>query len=225
MKLDCRITGVHSRDKYINELLKQLNLNKNCVYYDDLTPPGHEPVKHVCTNWLYPIEQDVTHRIVLTDDVQLCDNFYNYVYKIIENFPNAVIGLFPNDDLEIYPQYAKQIQQYISSKSSPYWKVSFVSGQAIVMPQEYIQPCFNYILENHNENTPDDNAISDWCNSNDITMITTIPALIQHIGDVSVIDARRPIRRTKYFQEDVSNANWDDTTLNKIIMREVIKIH
>lgn len=47
-----------------------------------------------------------------------------------------------------------------------------------------------------------------------IPILTTIPAIIQHIGDVSVIDPSKPIRRTQYFERDPV-ANWASQKINK----------
>ena len=51
-----------------------------------------------------------------------------------------------------------------------------------------------------------------------VAWFTTIPALVQHIGDVSAIDASRQVRRTYYYSENPV-ANWSNPIINKGLFR------
>ena len=85
--------------------------------------------------------------------------------------------------------------------------ISALSACGIIMPIEYIQPCFNYIKQRYNDTCDDDYGIRDWAIHNGVQIITTIPALVQHLGDDSIANKGSPIRRTVYYKQN-PKANW-----------------
>ena len=79
-------------------------------------------------------------------------------------------------------------------------------GLAVIMKKEYIKPC----LESWSNEFGDDVNITRWANANGIPILTTLPSIIQHIGEESFNDPTRIIGRTEFFNPDPKDENWDD---------------
>lgn len=169
--IDIRIMAHRSRRDNVLKILKQLNMDESIVTYDD-RENGGDALYTAKKTWLTPIPANKTHRLVLQDDVLLCDNFINIVHDIINTLKDSVITLFnllPND--------------FNKNKTCCYKKYETLSGVAIIMPTIYIQECWDWIDENCNECNHDDLMIASWCKENHIDMYTTIPSIVQHLGD------------------------------------------
>lgn len=193
--LTYKIYGLHTRDELIHNLKQQLDLDDSSVYYDD-RPNGGLAIYTAKKAWLAPIEPGETHRVVFPDDIEVCDRFCEISTQITVTHPEAIISLFcwrglkQNDQLENLP--------------TPYIKSKLVIGAGIIMPVQYIQPCFDWIKETYNDEIADDLAIQYWAEKHGISVITTIPSLVQHLGDDSILDPNALIRRSAYFNRQVS---------------------
>jgi len=198
MSIDIQIYGVHDRDFMIYPLREKLNLDESCVHYDD-RPNGGITLYTAKKAWLAPIPNGVTHRVALADDIEVCNNFGEIVTQMTVTHPLDIISLFPYEFMKKNPE--------VENVDTPYFKAHSLFGAAIVMPVVYIEPCFRYIKEKFNDNIPDDDGILDWALRNQVRVLTTIPATVQHIGDESVLCPGRSIRRTEYFTP-APEANW-----------------
>lgn len=219
MNLDIKIMAVHQREQMANDICNRLSLDKSNIIYDE-RPHGGSVKDAARFVWRQPIKNDESHRLVLQDDVWPCNNFIANCKQIIANYPDAIIGLFPNADLSLTPSLREKTARFIKSKTSPYWHVRFITGAGIIMPSKYIDDCWSWIDSNRPDEVDDDRAITDYAKAHKIELLTTIPVLIQHIGDISVVNANRSVRRTQFFEDDPS-PNWDDRTINKI---ELLKL-
>lgn len=203
MKLDIHIYGLHERDDTLKPLAKKLNMKATNIHYDDRKKENRGGCLYAAKRaWLADASKNITHRIVLPDDVDICDNFVDICQKIIETHPNKVISLFPFDFMEK--------TDGVDKVETPYFIARHLTGAGIIMPIEYIEPCFKYIdsCSRFSDNSPDDEAIQSWLDMNNIPIITTIPAILQHIGDNSIVTKNAPIRRTVYFEKNPV-ASWD----------------
>ena len=102
------------------------------------------------------------------------------------------------------------------SKQTPYVANNkHVTGCGFILPYEYIQQYLCYTDKHYNdEGFYEDKAWFDWAKENNITILNTIPSLIQHLGDESLIFKDKTlIRRTKFYKEN-PQANWN----SKLIM-------
>lgn len=196
--IDIHIYGIHSRDSMIKVMTAKLDILPSAIHYDD-RPNGGSILYTAQKAWLADIPDDVTHRIVFQDDVETCDNFKAVVTQIAETHPKDIIGFFPFN-------FQDRISQ-IEGQDTPYFLANPLSACGIMMPVEYIQPCFNYISEHFGEDVDDDYAIQEWARHAGVRVLTTIPALIQHIGDESIANKGAGIRRTVYYQKN-PQANW-----------------
>ena len=209
-KIDIHVFGMHSRDDMIKDIVDKLDLSYDEVHYDD-RPDGGMMIYTAKKAWLAPIPDDVTHRVVLADDVEVCDGFWEICERIAETHPDSIVSLFPFEFME--PTNS------VENLDTPYVYCSILSGCAIIMPTKYIERCFSFIKETFNDVCADDEGIQAWAEQADIPIITTIPATVQHIGDISIANKTSPIRRTCYY---VSNpvANWDNTEIVRAFKKE-----
>ena len=198
------IEGVRSRDDNIKVLLDALKLSSNNVIYDD---NKEGPLKSLITG--LSKFNNCTHNIILQDDCLLCNNFISICEQMIQTHPDKVIGLFPYDFLD---------EKVLPLESdSPYYGLKILSGVGIIFPSKYSKDFIEYAKEK-GDPWKDDMSLRDFCLDFNIEMLQTIPAIIQHIGDVPVIDKSNPygIRRSKYFQENPIDIDWKNKNINHL---------
>lgn len=195
---DIHIYGVPLRNATILSTASKLSLPSTHIHYDD-RPKGGQPAYTARKAWLSPIPSDITHRIVLQDDVEVCNNFTDIAVQIMNRHPDDMISFFPFNFMEKNTD--------VENLSTPYFIADTLSACGIMMPVEYIQPCFDYIHSTYNDECTDDGAIQEWAMKAGVRILTTIPALIQHIGDESIYNPTSPIRRTVYYSPN-PQANW-----------------
>lgn len=204
-KIDIHIYGVHERDAMIAATVEKLGLSNDNVHYDD-RPGGGLMVYTAKKAWLAPVPEGVTHRVALADDVEVCEDFWKICEQIAEAHPDAIVSFFPYEFMERNPE--------VEGRDTPYFQTSILSGCAVMLPVEYIQPCFDYIKAVFDDNCADDEGIQAWADARGMRVLTTIPAIIQHIGDDSIANKGCFIRRTVYYDPKPA-ANWGS--------REVLK--
>ena len=170
---DVRIMAHPSRRDNVLTTLNQLGMDESIVSYDD-RENGGDSLYTAEKAWKQPIERGITHRLVLQDDVILCNDFLKVISKIINDIPDACISLYNGIPLDLR-----------SDKGNPYIKVQEVCGCGIILPSKYIEDCWNWINSQPEENhcPCDDEMIRRYCASHSIKIYSTIPLTIQHIGD------------------------------------------
>jgi len=188
---DIHIFGVAARQAMIQATRQKLLESDIEVHYDD-RPSGGDVLYTAKKAWLSPVDGGITHRVVLADDVEVCNGFLSYVSDMINAHPDDIISLFPFDHMER--------NAAIENLKTPYLEANILSGCAIVMPVSYIKPCFDYIAAVFENRCADDEGIQAWANAKGKRILTTIPAIVQHIGDDSIANKGCPIRRTVYYE-------------------------
>lgn len=205
MKIDIQLFGVHERDEMIANLAAKLSLGTSQIHYDD-RPSGGHCFYTAKKAWLAPLEEGTTHHLVCADDIEVCDNFLEIAEQIAEAHPKSVISFFPFEFMERNPE--------IEQCETPYFLCHVVSGCAIMMPVEYIEDYCNYVDKNFGENADDDWTLQFWAMKNHIQILTTVPSLVQHIGDVSVLNPTCKQRRTVYFEKN-PEVDWSNQKIAK----------
>ena len=212
--VNIKIYGCHVRDENINKCKEVLFLSDSDIVYDD-RPNGGNAYYTFRKALLEPVPEGVTHRLVLPDDMQLCSNFKERLDKLVDKFPRKVIELYPFDY-----NFMDEL------KSTPYFRVITLAACGIVFPVkiinemiEWIDNCYTKYTNHTVENLIDDIAVQTWCDDFRVDTITTLPALVQHIGDVSLL-GDFPVRRTKWFIDDLSEeeilkVNWDSDEIKE----------
>lgn len=210
MSIDVHIYGVHARESMIRNTKCKLGIPDECIHYDD-RPNGGWMIYTAKKAWLAPIPKGFSHRIALADDVEVCDGFMDICKQIAETHPRHIILFFPYEFMSRNPQ--------IEGLDTPYFKAHILSGCGIMMPVEYIEPCFDFIREKFNDECLDDFAIQTWAQAVGVPILTTVPALLQHIGNESIANKGCFIRRTVYYDEH-TEANWSSKKIMDYRIRE-----
>ena len=194
--IDIRIFGVPERQEWIDRNKRILNVPEENIIMD-YEHYGCAPTARRA--WLKKTDKPFT--MVLSDDAELCDDFISYCERIVKAHPKKIISLFPFQFIKPVPG-----SRLPAPSESPYVLAKTLSGLGIIMRTEWVEPCI--------DSWPpyakgDDTNIQAWAERNRIKILTTLPALIQHIGDVSVCDPSRSLGRTPYFAKDPSGFDWD----------------
>jgi len=193
--LDYRIFGVPERMEWIERNKEILGLPPDRIILD----PEHEGCLATARRaWSVPARG--THVVVLSDDVELCVGFTDYSTRIARAHPDEIISLFP-----IQFSDRRSVSRY--PRRSPYVETKSLSGAGIMMKAEYVEPCLAFWRE---ERTGDDTNIQAWAKTQGIQILTTLPAILDHIGLVSVHDPTRTLGGTAFFDRHPGWANWDD---------------
>lgn len=206
LKIDTKIYGSLKRENLLKSLQKQLNLPRSEIFLDD-RPNGGNAYYTAKKAWLAPVEEGITHRLAFPDDMKICNNFYEILYQIVKTHPEKIISLYPPS---IY--YKKEWAKFLKT---PYIYPISLAGCGVVMPIEYIEPMFKWIDKTYADKIDtiaDDTAMENWAKKEGIKVISTVPSLVQHMGDVSLEDPSRPIRRTPFFEEN-PKADWSNPNI------------
>ena len=194
--IDVRIFGVPERIDWIKKKKEILDLpDENIIM--DYEHVGCAPTAKRA--WLKKTDKPFT--MVLSDDAELVNGFMGYCERVVKAHPKNIISLFPF-------QFIRPVPGSRIPTCSPYVLTKTLSGCGIIMRTEWVEPC---IRSWPPDAKGDDSNIQRWAEKQHIKILTTLPALIQHIGDVSVCDPTRSLGRTPYFDMNPANVNWDST--------------
>lgn len=199
MSVEFRIMGIPSRrEKFILPMLKHLGLNEDSVYYD--YKMERNPLKSAKRAWLP--ESQSTHVCVLQDDIELCDNFVEIVNICAKKFPNSVFSF-----------YNPRVRPEERSTETPYVRVKGCGmyGPAIMMPSFLIPLVFLWGDKNYGKDYKhDDTVIGFFCQVNKISVMTTNPSIIQHLGSTeSALGYNNKNKISKVYQKDIKSCFFD----------------
>ncbi len=173
IKLSIGIMAVPQRKDNVDKILQKLNASAE-VFYDYDKIGTYRASKRVFTTLAQ--DKSTTHILVLQDDVALCENFIEIVYKVIESNPDAIINLYN-------PRFSS-----CDISDSPYFRFdlfTMFSGQAIIMPRELAINCFVWCDLHPNKRksclNADDSSIKIFALANGIPRVGTKVSLVQHL--------------------------------------------
>lgn len=209
-KLDVKIMGVKKRAGLISTLLKRLNLDRSCVVLDDRgVGGGGDAWYNAKRAWLSPIPKGCTHRLVLQDDVVVCNDFLEICNKIITVFPDAIFALYGG--CWVKPEMRKNDSPYINYRGCG------IGGPAIIMPVEHIAKMIVWSDKVFGEDYKhDDGRIGFYALCNGVQVLGTIPDLTDHLPVQTMIRGHnRKDRVSKsWIGEDIGYQDWDNTDYN-----------
>lgn len=202
-KVDIKIMAVKPRRKMVLAMLEKMGLSEaDTVIYDDREHGGG--TLYTCRKcWEAPIAEGITHRLVLQDDLLLCNNFVEIINRIANAQPEFVFTLFcPRMKFE----YALSDSPYVIVKGRNAW------GQGMMMPIDFIKPMFEFADRQLGKDFPfDDGIYSWWAVQEGIQIMTTVPSTIQHLCPTeSTLGYNNSKKISKVWTgEDLSGVNWD----------------
>ncbi|MFR7638468.1 MAG: hypothetical protein ACLUYS_02255 [Allobaculum sp.] len=202
--VDIKIVASRQREEMAENLRDTLELTDQDIFYDESTETGN-PYLPVKQTWLLPHEEGVTHRVVLNDDVQVCNGFKQIIEQMTQSHPDCAFSLFTMAfDGDCY-------DDFISGLDSPYIRHDWsMWGCAILLPIGIVEECFNYIEAVFGEGVLESHGILSFLKHKQIPVLSTIPITVQHIGDDSLYDPSLPVRRSSRFEENPT-ADWTST--------------
>ncbi len=192
-EIDVRIFGVPERIENIRHNQKLLNVPEDHVVIDYAHTGCFATAQRA---WSLP--KTAEHILVLQDDVLLSDGFLDVCKIIAKTHPDSIVGLYPGQ----FPR-AEHIKGL--PLRSPYIATHDLAGPAILMPARYVFPC---LITWESKRKGDDVQIQIWANDNGIQLLTTIPCIVQHIGEQSVFQPGRNLGGTDFFVKDPYVVDW-----------------
>ena len=202
-KVDVKIMAVKSRRKMVLDMCEKLGLSEEeCVIYDD-RPSGGGPLYTCKKCWRAPAEKGVTHRVVLQDDLLLCNNFIDIMNRIVNTNP-----------IHIFSLYCSRVRFENALKGSPYLIIKGRNawGQGMMMPLAYVEPMFEFADLELGEDFPyDDGIYIWWAQSVGLEIMTTIPSTIQHLCPTeSTLGYNNKLKVSKVWAgENLDDVNWE----------------
>ena len=207
--VDIKIVGVHERDAMITAMNKELQLPDADIVYDTREGGGYAfPILKQA--WLAPYAEGETHRVVLNDDLEVCEGFREICEQIAVAHPDCIVSFFTTYFNSGY------CDEEIAALQTPYVTHDRgIFGCAIMMPKDVAIECMEYTDQNFPDIKFESHAFHQFALERGIPVISTIPCLVQHLGDDSLVDKMLPIRRTTRFVKQ-PEADWSCSDVETI---------
>lgn len=196
-----------SRKDNVDKILQKLGMPNDIVVWDD-RPNGGDAWYTAKKAWTLPISEECTHRLVLQDDVDICNDFIAHATAIANRHKTHAVTLINFRNPSNYP----------NGKNTPYYKVSLMPGCAIMLPRNIITPCIEWcnVPENARYGKHDDLLISDYCARHGVLMVCTIPSIVQHLDGPSLLPFDYTWERVSRNYEKNPIADWSIHSVQKI---------
>lgn len=202
-KCDIKIMAVKPRRNMVLKMLEKMGLEEeDTVIYDD-RPSGGGTLYTCRKCWEAPVPDGVTHRLVLQDDLLLCNDFVSIINRIVNVQPDFIFSL-----------YCSRVSLEERSPKTPYMIIKGVNawGQGMLMPVQHIKPMFEFADRELGKDFPYDDGIYIWyAREVGIPIATTIPSTIQHLCPTEStlgFNNRKKISKV-WIGEDISDYNWE----------------
>ena len=197
--IDIKIMAHPKRKENVMKILSMLNMDESIVCWDD-RPSGGDAWYTARKAWSSPIPEGCTHRLVLQDDVELCDDFIKHATSIADRHKTHAVSLINFLQPKNYPNY----------RNTPYYKLDVMAGCAIMLPVNIINDMIQWCDESEDEilKPHDDLMISKYCREHNILKVATIPSIVQHIGHESLFDKEYGWDRMSKNYQKRPNADW-----------------
>lgn len=172
------------------------------VIYDDR--PNGGGTLYTCSKcWEAPVPDGITHRVVLQDDLLLCNDFCGIINRIVNAQPDLIFSLF-----------CSRLKLSDAVADTPYYLIKGTNawGPGMLMPLKHVKPMFEFSDRELGADFPYDDGIYIWyARQNKIPIATTIPSTIQHLCPTqSTLGYNNKNKVSKvWIGEDVSGYNWD----------------
>ena len=180
--IDYRIIAHPSRKGYVENILSALGRDEDIIVWDD-REHGGDAMYTARKAWQLPIPEGCTHRLVFNDDVELCNGFCEIAEQVASRHTEHLVSFFHT---EKYPQN----ERYVLTER--------LYGAGMMLPAKLISGCWDFI-----DHLPerclwcrgealsilkhDTDCMAVWATDNQIPIINTVPSLVQHLGDISLV--------------------------------------
>ena len=182
--IDIRIMAHPSRSENVTKMLQALNFSEDIVVWDDR--PGKNDAMYTARKaWTAPIHGGCTHRLVLQDDGELCEGFLEIAEQVAAKHPQEIVSFMHEGEVPSEGRYRPHV---------------FSVGVALMIPVALLDDLWWFVDNRlpvvalphlHEIIKHDTTCIRYWLRYRDIPCITTVPSLVQHIGDESLVGIDR----------------------------------
>lgn len=154
--------------------------------------------------------RDAEWSAVIEDDVELSANFHQHVQDAVANIPSdGVLSLYAG-----YPRPAKlkvkrAIDKALDEGSSFLKHNSLMWGPAVLMPSHLVSSMLEFVPAANQLQY--DQRFSYWTSRKRIPVYYTVPSLVEHKDEPSLIWGDRPPRKAWVFGEPTS---WNNRYVN-----------
>lgn len=167
-----RIMACREREDNVNKMLSSLGEWVEVIWDTD-----HNACHTLCRT----LDTDEP-MLFMEDDIELCKNFLEKAMKEIEEHPDSFVMFYSCKKWEI--EEAENKKNWI-----PYDR-RYVYTQAFYMPKGIWKKLTEFLKDNYRANHHRYSiAISDFLKAEWIHRYLVLPALVQHIGTQSILDA------------------------------------
>lgn len=181
MNVDVRLMAHPSRHENVLKMLDAIGMDESIVTWDD-RENGGDAMYTARKAWQSPIPHGCTHRLVLQDDGEICEGFLEIAEQAAKSHPNSIVSFFHQGERQTDERYMEEV---------------FSVGVALMIPVKYLDDLWWYVDKRIPEVALPDVALRDtscirrWRRYRDIPCYTTVPTLVQHIGDESLVGIDR----------------------------------
>lgn len=190
---DIKIMGVESRMKNIIKTKKALHLTDRDIVIDKKMRMS--PFLSSLDVLGLPEDINVTHRLILQDDILLATNFIEFINMLVNIAPDAIFSLYSFTGYKPYRKEAK-----ILRTGGKIW------GPATIIPIKYRDTLFSLAEAVRSDYIHDDGFYSYYAKKNGIEVLTTCPNVVQLENNGSFFNHR--FTKTRTFVEDPLALNW-----------------
>lgn len=178
--VDVRIMAHPSRADNVYRMLKSLGLTDDIIIWDDRE--GVDDAMYTARKaWEFPIPEGCTHRLVLQDDAELCEDFLQIAEMAAARHADKVVSFMHEGSIEQPERYKRQVFSVGVALMMPYSMVKqfldFVDNRL----EWYTGPLYRNILRH------DTTCMRYWMANTGVVCVTTVPSVVQHIGDESLV--------------------------------------
>lgn len=170
MKCDVKIMGAPKRKEYVTQMKNALGLSDLDIFFDD-RPNGGHAMYTARKAWNLPFKEDITHRCVLQDDLEVCNGFNQAIQRIVNAHPNCIIGLYTSRNIS----KMETDTPFVEVLGGGVW------GQAIIIPRSIIPKIFEWVDSINPDYPHDDAAISEYARLHGVKVLLTRWSLVQHL--------------------------------------------
>lgn len=189
--VDIRVMAHPSRADNVRRILDSLSVADDIVIWDD-RENGGDAMYTARKAWEYPAQEGYTHRLVLQDDAEFCDGFISIAERVAVSNPDKVVTFMHEGSIESSERYEPFV---------------FTVGCALMIPLKLIPKLWDFVDNRlqfytgpmHDEIIKHDTTcIRLWMGNTGVQCVTTVPSLVQHIGDESLVGITRRRVSTDY---------------------------
>jgi len=199
MKYICQYVEGFGREKYLNEMIKQI---PDLIVIPD-TVKGFMPEKNMKSAMFVFLQSMIFSGgepfIHLEDDVILCEDFKNKVLGEIEKHPDSLIQFYTNRATDY-----KLGSRFVTGSKFAWNQCTYYPKN---MGLEIAKSYPDWVEQNNNRlkhPTGLDTIVADYMKKHKLKYWVVIPCFVQHAEGVSAINPKRARdRSSKYFIDDM----------------------